>query len=171
MRGDIIDIFSVNYDDPIRIELFGDEIESIRTFDIASQTSKEQIKEIDILPANDFLLTDEERKEAGEKIHFRLEQDQEIIGDSMFSNLRNLTDTDIMDILEYNYSSRIYRYFSLIAKSVNTIVDYCKKYTTVLVDESGLMESNKLLWEESHSYLSELFENGHILFCELMSFF
>ena len=163
VRGDIIDIFSVNYDDPIRIELFGDEIESIRTFDIASQTSKEQIKEIDILPANDFLLTDEERKEAGEKIHFRLEQDQEIIGDSMFSNLRNLTDTDIMDILEYNYSSRIYRYFSLIAKSVNTIVNYCKKYTTVLVDESGLMESNKLLWEESHSYLSELFENGHMI--------
>ena len=67
VRGDIIDIFSVNYDDPIRIELFGDEIESIRTFDIASQTSKEQIQEIDILPANDFLLTEQERKEAGER--------------------------------------------------------------------------------------------------------
>ena len=163
VRGDIIDIFSVNYDNPIRVELFGDEIDSIRYFDIASQTSVEQINEIEILPANDFLLTDEERKEAGEKIHSRLEQDQEIIGQDMFANLRNMTDTDIMDILEYNYSSRIYRYFSMVTKSVNTVVDYCKKFTTVLIDESGLIESNKLLWEESHTYLAELFENGHMI--------
>ena len=163
VRGDIIDIFSVNYDNPIRVELFGDEIDSIRSFDIATQTSVEQIQSIEILPANDFLLTEDERNKAGEKIRDRLEKDQEIIGPDAFVNLRNMTDTDIMDILEYNYSRRIYRYFSMIAKSVNTIVDYCSKYTQVLIDDSGLIESNRLLWEESHTYLSELFENGHMI--------
>ena len=42
-RGDILDIFSVNYDDAVRIELFDDEIESIRFFDISTQSSKEPI--------------------------------------------------------------------------------------------------------------------------------
>ena len=162
-RGDIIDIFSVNYDNPVRVELFGDEIESIRFFDIASQTSKEKVEKIEILPANDFLLTEEERKGAGEKIYSRLEKDQGIISPTNFVNLRNLTDTDVMDILEYNYSNRIYRYFSLVANKCDTLVDYTKKFNTVLIDSSGLNESYKLLFEESHSYLSELFENGHMI--------
>ena len=35
-RGDILEIYTVNYDDPIRIELFDDEIESIRTFELST---------------------------------------------------------------------------------------------------------------------------------------
>ena len=43
-RGDIFDIFSINYNYPIRIEFFDDEIESIHFFDIATQSSKENIE-------------------------------------------------------------------------------------------------------------------------------
>ena len=56
-RGDILDIFSVNYLRPIRIEFFGDEIESIRYFDIATQSSDERIDDVTITPANDVLFT------------------------------------------------------------------------------------------------------------------
>ena len=163
VRGDIIDIFSVNYDVPIRIELFGDEIESIREFDIASQLSKNALKSIEILPANDFLFSEEERNRAGEIIRARLEKDQEVIGPSEFVNLRNLTDSDIMDILEYNYSTRIYRYFSTIASKTNTISDYCHDFTTVFVDDSAIRESYRLLADEVHTYLSELVENGRMI--------
>lgn len=50
VRGDIIDMYAVNYADPIRIELFGDEIDSIRFFDVANQKSKEVVTEARILP-------------------------------------------------------------------------------------------------------------------------
>jgi len=50
VRGGILDIFSYAHDLPYRIELFGNEIDSIRTFDPVSQLSKENIKEINIIP-------------------------------------------------------------------------------------------------------------------------
>ena len=50
LRGGIIDVFSFSNDMPYRIEFFGDEIESIRSFDIATQLSKEKLKKISIMP-------------------------------------------------------------------------------------------------------------------------
>jgi transcription-repair coupling factor (superfamily II helicase) len=61
VRGDIVDIASVNLPHPVRIEFFGEEIESIRYFDIATQTSFESIHQVEILPASDILFTPEER--------------------------------------------------------------------------------------------------------------
>lgn len=51
IRGGIFDIFPPDRDDPVRIEFFGDEIESIRTFEIDTQLSIEKINDIRICPA------------------------------------------------------------------------------------------------------------------------
>lgn len=50
VRGDIIDIYAVNQQDPLRIEFFGDEIDSLRFFDVNSQKSKEQAAQVRLLP-------------------------------------------------------------------------------------------------------------------------
>ena len=50
VRGGIVDIYSYAHDLPYRIELFGDEVESIRTFDPVSQLSEDEIREINIIP-------------------------------------------------------------------------------------------------------------------------
>ncbi len=47
-RGGILDMFAADWDDPVRIELFGDEVESIRRFDLSSQRSIASLDEIDI---------------------------------------------------------------------------------------------------------------------------
>ena len=62
VRGGIVDVFSFSHDEPYRIEFFGDEVDSIRTFDVETQLSTEQIKKIGIIPnvANKFL--DENRQ-------------------------------------------------------------------------------------------------------------
>jgi transcription-repair coupling factor (superfamily II helicase) len=54
-RGGIIDIFSADWDGPVRIELFGDEVESLRQFDVATQRSTSNLREIEItiVAAND----------------------------------------------------------------------------------------------------------------------
>ena len=44
VRGGIVDVFSFSHDEPYRIEFFGDEIDSLRTFDVETQLSTEQIK-------------------------------------------------------------------------------------------------------------------------------
>ncbi|MGM5469000.1 transcription-repair coupling factor [Flavobacteriaceae bacterium LMO-SS05] len=57
VRGGIVDVFSFSNDEPYRIEFFGDDIDSIRTFDVETQLSINQLKKIDIIPnvANKFL--------------------------------------------------------------------------------------------------------------------
>ncbi|RTY85315.1 transcription-repair coupling factor [Flavobacterium sp. LS1P28] len=50
VRGGIVDVFSFSNDNPYRIEFFGDEVESIRTFDVATQLSMVQQKKITIIP-------------------------------------------------------------------------------------------------------------------------
>ena len=57
VRGGIMDVFSFSHNEPYRIEFFGDEVDSIRSFDVETQLSKEQIKKIGIIPnvANKFL--------------------------------------------------------------------------------------------------------------------
>lgn len=50
VRGGIIDVFSFSNDEPYRIEFFGDEIESIRSFDVETQLSKDKLKKIAIMP-------------------------------------------------------------------------------------------------------------------------
>ncbi|MDX5324650.1 MAG: transcription-repair coupling factor [Bacteroidota bacterium] len=50
VRGGIVDVFSFSNDLPYRIEFFGDEIESIRTFDIESQLSQDKVKRLDLVP-------------------------------------------------------------------------------------------------------------------------
>lgn len=50
VRGGIVDVFSFSNDEPYRIEFFGDEVDSIRTFDVETQLSTERIKKITIIP-------------------------------------------------------------------------------------------------------------------------
>ena len=50
VRGGILDVFSFSHDEPYRIEFFGDEVESIRTFDVETQLSTDQVNRIRIIP-------------------------------------------------------------------------------------------------------------------------
>ncbi len=64
VRGGIVDIFPLTEDAPYRIELWGDEIDSIRTFDVSSQRSIEQVEKLVIYPAAE-IIPDEARLRAG----------------------------------------------------------------------------------------------------------
>ena len=61
IRGSIFDLFPMGCEEPVRIELFDDEIESLRSFDPDSQRSKNKIKGLEILPANEFPWDDKSR--------------------------------------------------------------------------------------------------------------
>ena len=61
VKGSLIDIFSPLYSEPIRIDFFGDLIESIRSFDPLTQKSKREIEEVSILPRDEFILSQEEK--------------------------------------------------------------------------------------------------------------
>ncbi len=59
VRGGIVDIFPPGRPEPVRLDLFGDTLESVRTFDPESQRTTGQLREIELLPASEILLSDE----------------------------------------------------------------------------------------------------------------
>ena len=59
VRGGIIDLFPPGTDEPLRLDFFGDTLESIRTFDVQSQRSSGQLQELRLEPASEILLNDE----------------------------------------------------------------------------------------------------------------
>ncbi len=65
VRGALIDIYAMGASEPYRVELFDDEIESIRTFDTETQRSQHQVEGVELLPAREFPVTDDAAK------HFR----------------------------------------------------------------------------------------------------
>lgn len=71
IRGGIVDIFDLTRENPIRIELWGDEVESIRFFDIESQRSIENVTQVSVFPATELILS----KRALESGLEKLEQD------------------------------------------------------------------------------------------------
>ncbi len=162
-RGDILDIFSVNHDYPIRVEFFGEEVESIRYFDIATQISNKKLEEVSILPASDVLLTEEEIQTSPDKILNVLSTQQKRLDWGDFETLRDLTNEDIVNILNHSYNPRIYKYFSFLRENNYTLFDYCENYKKVFVDDIAIEESNKILQQESFSYLFELSSNHRII--------
>jgi transcription-repair coupling factor (superfamily II helicase) len=61
VRGGILDVFPLTEEMPVRIELWGDEVDSIRTFDIESQRSVENLDEVSIYPAAELMGEEEKR--------------------------------------------------------------------------------------------------------------
>ncbi len=66
IRGGIIDIFDLTEENPYRIELWGDEVDSVRSFDVLSQRSLEKLNSFTVYPATEFVL-EEDRLRAGMK--------------------------------------------------------------------------------------------------------
>ncbi|MDG3583017.1 transcription-repair coupling factor [Galbibacter pacificus] len=62
VRGGIVDVFSFSNDEPYRIEFFGDEVDSIRSFDVETQLSTEKLKKITIIPNVENKLLEEDRE-------------------------------------------------------------------------------------------------------------
>ena len=68
VRGGILDIYSPLMGDPVRVELWGDEVYSLRSFDPQTQRSGPDVKEQMVLPVTELLLSGDQRKEAGMRL-------------------------------------------------------------------------------------------------------
>ncbi|MDE6663226.1 MAG: transcription-repair coupling factor [Lachnospiraceae bacterium] len=84
IRGGIIDIFDLTEENPYRIELWGEDVESIRSFDILSQRSIEKLESVSIFPATEMILSKDELR-AGIKA---IEKDAKIYADKLRAEMK-----------------------------------------------------------------------------------
>ncbi len=83
IRGGIVDIFDLTEENPYRIELWGDEVESIRSFDVLSQRSIEKLEAVSIYPATELILSKEELSTGLKKIQKEAKKQAEVLRKQM----------------------------------------------------------------------------------------
>ena len=137
-RGGIIDVYSINYDYPIRIEFFDTEIESIRFFDVATQKTIEPIEEVRIVPASDVIFSHQQIEEIQSKAHTILEKTNDTI---LSSNI----ESDLEQIQKGIREQRFYPYLALLEKCAG-IWDYMDKPQIVLSNKEEIEENIKRLY-------------------------
>ena len=146
VRGGIVDI-AVSDKKGIRVEFWGDDIDSIREFDILSQRSEKMLQKIDIYAAHEFLLQDtieEVIKRIESNEHWGVEEKQTPKTIAEYREaIQNAIQEDIEQIKAGNYISKIDKYFNQFYTKTATFMDYVPKNTVVFLDENTKLKQRK----------------------------
>ncbi|MBP5216948.1 MAG: hypothetical protein J6038_03850, partial [Bacilli bacterium] len=155
-RGDILDIYSVSYLDPIRIEFFGDEIDSIRTFDIATQQSKEKLKDALVLPATDIFLNDDELSSFMERANQQLQKDKGLLSRELGDLLDSNVGIDLERFVSRDYRPSLYKYFGYALGKKFNVLDYFTPKLIYVANKQSFVSNCDLLIREARDYFNDL---------------
>lgn len=158
-RGGIIDVYSIQYEHPLRIEFFDDEIDSIRFYNQNSQRTIESVKEITIIPASDILYHDQEVPAVLSKINdlrdIQYDQLDEIYQDEYISKVS----VDQESLRNHDTSFLMYGYYNLF-KETASILDYLNDPLIIQANNQDINFAYKNYLEENHYYYQELASIG-----------
>ena len=123
IRGGLIDV-STDENTGVRIELWGDGIDSIRNFSITSQRSINTLEKVTINPAHEYILEDNI-----ENVCKKIQKE--------YKNVDNfeIVENDIEQIKSGNYISKIDKYFNCFYSEQETLLDYLNENYIVMLDE------------------------------------
>lgn len=158
-RGGVIDVYSIQYDNPVRIEFFDDEIESIRFYDKNNQRSLEKVQEVTILPATDMLYDVNEMSHVmGEIDHLH----EQMPVDEYRDQLDEEISIDKESLKSYDYSSRLYQYLGLFTSSTS-LIEYMNNPLIITSSYHKVKQTIKRYIEETFFYAHELQGIGKML--------
>lgn len=168
MRGGIVDIFPLAEEVPYRVELWGDEIDTIRSFDVESQRSIENVEEIRIYPATEIVIREEEKKKGIERLTKEKEKQVKKFREQMKTEegaRLNRSIEEFKDNLEiYGGAFGIESYITYFFDKVESFFDYFGEDTLFFMDEPMRVEEKgravSFEWRET---MSTRLEKGYIL--------
>ena len=158
-RGGVIDVFSIQYENPIRIEFFDDEIESIRFYNQNTQRTIENIDEITILPASDILYDDQEVTKVISKINDLRDSQAEILDELYLEDFLNKVSIDQENLRNHDTSFSMYSYYNLFNQTTS-IGDYLDNPLIILSNSQDINFAYKNYLEENFYYYQELINVG-----------
>ncbi|MBR1802644.1 MAG: transcription-repair coupling factor [Clostridia bacterium] len=145
IRGDIIDV-GLSEKIGVRIELWGEEVDSIRYFQISSQRSTEMLQNITIFPAHEFVV--ENLEDVCQKIQ-QLESD---------------TEEDLEQIKNGQYISKIDKYFNEFYEEQASFLDYLSNDFLLFFDENSKIEQRKQnLIADNNNLINSLMEKERVV--------
>lgn len=167
IRGGIMDLYSPIAVEPYRIELFGDEVDSIRSFNIESQRSIEKVENIEIFPAKEMIFD----SETIEKGYEAIEKDLNVIIDKLKKSKNKEAIESIQGVIGRNLESlkenwnfeTIDSFLPYFYDKPSSFLDYTKNYFIVIDDVQrckGKLDSVYFEFEENYK---SFLQRGNIL--------
>ena len=152
VRGGIVDI-SINENLGVRIEFWGDEVDSIRNFNITSQRSINTLDKIKIYPAHEFVL-DNSIEEICKKITKKLTEEKQ----------EEILEQDIEQIKAGNYISKIDKYFNEFYDKQSTLLEYLNDNYLIILDEISKIEARQRnISQDNSNLMKNLIEKEKIV--------
>jgi transcription-repair coupling factor (superfamily II helicase) len=165
VRGGLLDVYPLNAD-AVRIEWFGDEVDSIRLFDPETQRSTEQVKSIEIWPAREMVVSASELKDLGDRVENEMiaflnshQHHQEFI-----SQMRHHIGRDVERMKEGMHFPSLIRYAGWLADYDSSALRYFPANAWVFYDEPmRLRETIERVIREEAEWMTGALERGEIL--------
>ena len=151
IRGGILDVYPLSYQMPVRIDLFGDEIESIRQFDPITQRSTSHLEdEIWIVPMSEIILTPD-------MIAYWQDKTQEIVESVKSPKLFNEISLLTGKLKEYGRFDGIEGYLPLLYPNLARLWDYLPENTVIVMDDPQWLraEADKLMEQAQQFFENE----------------
>ena len=156
-RGGIIDVFPPQSDNPIRMELFGDEVDSIGYFDVMTQRKTENIRSFSVVSAREVLVDEDTRKSLSAHISEMAKKAVDVSSKASLMTekecVENLIKTPFID-----------KYISYIYKEPASLLDYFDKGDTLtfVIDHASMSDRLKGYEMQSAEDIRELLEASMI---------
>ena len=160
LRGGIIDIYPL-IGSPIRIELFDTEVDSIRDFDVETQRSEENVEEVNITTASDYIITEDVLKHTKQKLKEAYEYTRPKIDKSVRNELKETYESfQLFESSMFDHQV-LRRLVAFMYQQPTTIIDYFKDDAIVAVDEyNRIKETETALITEADEFMQNLIESG-----------
>ncbi len=167
-RGDILDIYPYTEENPVRIELWGDEVDSIRFFDPESQRSIANVDEIYIFPARELVLTAPEQKRGLSRIQkeyeaqYKLFKEQDKYDEAL--NLKQNAGAFIDELSGGIVPGNLYSFLGYFCDDRRSLLDYVPEDAVVFaVEPVQMREKGDAVEAEFVDSCSHRLEKGYIL--------
>jgi len=141
VRGEIIDIYPINLDHPIRIDFFDNEIEYIKTFDPSTQKSIERIDNLDILPISEIYYDD------ANKVIEAIKKDAKSI------ETQNYLSIELDDFSNFDYSLKLLKYIKYCTNTPTNIIDYVDEKVIIFEEYNNILEVETKINKEAYELL------------------
>lgn len=165
VRGGILDIYPPYFDDPVRLELFDTEVDSIRTFSADNQRSIEKLDNLTILPASEFVLTTPMRLDLAKRLESGLAASLKKVRkeDVKLALMENVL-ADIAMLQQGDLPEFINRYGSLLYDKPAFIGDYFDDKGIVIFEELSRIQEVMEAWDkEEKEWTLELIGEGKLV--------
>lgn len=165
LRGGILDIYPLNLEHPVRIELFDTEVDSLRLFSAEDQRSLEKVQSLCILPASELVLSKDQRITLAGKLEAKLATSlKKIKVDDTKTLMLQHVQHDIDLLKQGETPEQLAKYASLIDTQTAFLGDYFPGNGLVFFDELGrIQEMTDTLEREEGDWIVSLLEEGKFL--------